>query len=325
MDKKKKILLLIIIGIFILALLIALYFVIRGQNNPYVKDPITQESLSIENKEIALNDIDIEGSDAAVYEVSSKVMLEEIEEFVSKVGSKLKQTEESGGSYYEWANGDNYVIYDLEDNTMQFRINEGLDWNEADITGYSFNKFAKEYFNKDWEYNLNISEKQPQGETIFFANKKVGEQNIEMVSNKNATDYLATKNGQIIYGKFLLAEFIEVEKRVPLINSDDLNKYINIKGYPKEIHPEFGSLRTTLLTQIDYKGDEFEDVIGTLTNCKTMSSSIIYLYKSLDQENLTPVYKLELQCELTYKETLYTIPAIGYVSAIDPNYISTAE
>ncbi|MBU1120030.1 hypothetical protein KKA50_02455, partial [Patescibacteria group bacterium] len=104
-----------------------------------------------------------------------------------------------------------------------------------------------------------------------------------------------------------------------------LDKYVNLSSYPKEIYPNYGPLQTTILDSVDYKSEDFDNIAKTLSNCKSNSSSIIYLYKSLNQGNLTPVYKLDLQCELTYKDTVYTIPAIGYVNAIDPKYISTAE
>jgi len=324
MDNKKKITLLII-GIFVLALLVALYFVIRSQTNPYVKEPIAQQSLSLEKGAISVGSTVIEASDGVLYTISKTVMLNQVEDFVRYADSKLQQTERVEGSYYEWMDGNNYVTYDLEDNTLMFGIENGVAWNEASLTEYSFNQFVKEHFEKDWKYTLSVTRKIAEGDIVYYANRKVGDFNIEMVSDNESTDYLEIKNGRITYGKFLLTELVAEEKKVPLIDSADLEKYINVNGYPKEIHPEFGSLRTTILAEIDYKSDEFENVIKTLSNCKSSLSTIVYLYKSLNQGNLTPVYKLDLQCELTYKDTVYTIPAIGYVNAIDPQYISTVE
>jgi hypothetical protein len=325
MDKKKRTIWLVIIGISIIGLLVALYFVLREQNNPYVKDPISQNSLSFENKKIVLNNIEVEESDGVLYEVSSKVILDKVETFVQRVDSKLQQIKKEEGSYYEWANGTSYVIYDLVDNTVSFNIEKGITWDEVNITEYSFAQFAKEYFDKDWTYTISTSEKMSDGGTVSYASRKVGDFKVATILKNQSTDYLVIKNGKITYGKFLVTEFIEAEKKVPLISATDLKIYINASGYPKEIHPEFGTIQTTILTEIDYKGDEFESVVKTLANCKSTSLNIVYLYKSLDQGNLTPVYKLDLQCELTYKDVVYTIPAIGYVNAINPEYVSTKE
>lgn len=325
MDKKKKNILLVIIGVFIVALVLTLYFVIKAQNNPYIKEAIPQESLGLERRAIVLSNTEIESSDGVLYTVSSSVVLDKVEAFVLSLDSKLKQTEIIEGSYYEWMNGDNYVIYDLGDNSLTFGIKEGMVWNEADITNYSFAQFVERYFDKLWEYTISASKKMAGGETVYFANRGLGDYKIEMISDYQSTDYLTMKNGKIVYGKFLLTEFIEETKKAPLIDSSNLSKYINATGYPKEIHPDFGSVRNTILSEIDYKDDEFETVIDTLTNCKSASASIVYLFKSLTQDYLTPVYKLDLQCEITYKDTMYTIPAVGYVNAIDPKYVSTSE
>ncbi len=325
MDKKKKIVLIVIIGIFVIALIIALYFVFKSQTNPYPKEAIKQESLNSTTETIALGDTDIESSDGYLYTVSKTVMVEKVAEFAYSLSPKLIQTINEKGSYYEWRNGEDYVIYELEQNTVIFALKQGVIWNEASINGYSFTQFSKNYFGKNWTYTTAESEKQPSGETIYYAKRQIEGINVEMVLNNQSTDYLAIKNGKIVYGKILLSDFVKVEGKLPLISSEDLDKYLNLESYPKEIYPEYGPIQNTILSAVDYKSEDFDTIAKSMTNCKSLSSSIIYLYKSLNQGNLTPVYKLDLQCELTYKDTIYTIPAIGYVNAIDPKYVSTAE
>lgn len=326
MEKKKKIIL-IIIGIIIVGSLILLYFLLgNSSNNSYPKEPLLQKSLGLTSQKIALGETKIEKSDGALYTVSKVVMLEKVEAFVQAIDSKMQKTAEEKGSYYRWGEGVSYVIYDLADNTVSFYLEKGITWSEADITNYSFAQFVKQYFNKTWDYGIaNIDKKSPIGGTAYYANRKVGDYNVEMVLDHWATDSLVIKDGKIIYGKILLTEFLESENKVPLISSTQLNEYINYSSYPKEIYPSFMSVQTTVLAGIDYKSDEFIDIIKTQSNCKSSSSSIVYLYKSLGQVNLTPVYKLDLQCEITYKKTQYAISAVGYVNAIDPEYVSTEE
>jgi hypothetical protein len=325
MDKKKKLILLVIIGIFVIALIIALYLVFKSQTNPYPKEAINQESLNSTTETIALGDTNIESSDGYLYTVSKMVMVEKVGEFAYSLSPKLIQTINEKGSYYEWRNGEDYVIYELEQNTVIFALKQGITWNEASINGYSFTQFTKNYFGESWTYSTSESEKQPSGETIYYAKRQIEGMNVEMVLNNQSTDYLATKNGKIVYGKILLSDLAKVEGKLPLISSEDLDKYLNLESYPKEIYPEYGPIQNTILSAVDYKSEDFDTIVKTITNCKSSSASIIYLYKSLTQGNLTPVYKLDLQCEITYKDTKYTIPAIGYVNAIDPKYVSTAE
>lgn len=322
MEKKKKIIL-IVIGILLIVSLVALYFVLQSKNNTYTKEPISQESLGTINENISLSKTKIEKSDGILYTVSKTVMLDKVTAFAKTLSPKLIQTINETGSYYEWRNGDDYVIYELEQNTVIFALKQGITWNEASINGYSFTQFVNQYFNKNWTYSNPISEKQPSGETIYYAKRMLEGLNVEMVLNKQSTDYLATKNGKIVYGKILLTEFLKSEEKLPLISSTDLDKYINMEGYPKEIYPEYGPIQNTILSSVDYKSEDFEKIIKTLSDCKSTSFSIVYLYKSLEQGSMTPVYKLELQCNIEYKDIQYTIPAIGYVNAIDPQYVST--
>jgi hypothetical protein len=325
MDRKKKITLIVIIGIFVIALIVALYFVFKAQTNPYPKETISQESLNSTTEPITLGDTTIAASDGYLYTVSKTVMLEKVTAFAKSISPKSIQTINESGSYYEWQYGDDYIIYELDQNTVIFAVKQGITWNEASINGYSFTQFVSNYFNKSWNYSVPTSDKQPTGETIYYTKRVIEGIPVEMVLNNQSTDYIATKNGKIVYGKILLSEFVKAGEKLPLISSSDLDKYINLESYPKEIYPEYGPIQNTILSAVDNKSDDFDNIVKTLANCKSSSSSIIYLYKSLNQGNLTPVYKLDLQCEITYKDTVYTIPAVGYVNAIDPQYVSSTE
>jgi len=325
MEKKQKIILFTVIGLLIIGLGITIYFVIKSESSPYPKDPIVQNSLSSTDQSVALKDTNIEKSDGYLYTISQTVMLEEVKRFVSTTNSQLVQTIDETGSFYEWQKDSDYVIYELDQNTVIFSIAKGIAWNEASINGYSFTQFTNNYFGKNWQYATPESEKQATGETIYYSKRELSGKNIEMVQNHEETDYLAIKGGKIIYGKILLTEFNRVNTKLPLINSSDLNEYINLAGYPKDIYPDYSPIQKTILSDIDYKSDEFENITETLKNCQSSDYSIIYLYKSFNQLNLTPVYKLDLLCEVKYQNTMYSIPAIGYVNAIDPKYVSTAE
>ena len=323
MEKKKRNVILIILGILLIGILILLYFVLRSQNAIYPQKPISQDSLNTTNQPISLNSTKIETSEAYLYTVSNTVMLDKVTTFVQSINPKFKQTANEEGVFYEWDYGEDSVIYELDQDTVIFSIKQGIPWNEVSITNYSFSEFVNKYFGKTWSYSNPDSKKQSEGETIYYAKRVIDGFNVETVLDRQETDYLATKDGKIVYGKILLADLVKSTDKVPLISSADLSKYININGYPKEIYPLYGNIQSTTLSDIDYKSDEFLAITKTLSDCKTTSSSIIYLYKSMDQGNLTPVYKLELQCEIEYKDSKYTIPAIGYVNAIEPKYVST--
>lgn len=325
MTKKKKIIILIIFGVLLLGTAIAVLFVLRSKNNTYPSKPITQSSLSSSTQIIALGNTKVESTDAYLYTVSSTVYLDKVKAFVSSANSKLTQSTADAGSYYSWVYGSDSVIYELEQNTLIFNIANGISWSEASLTNYSFEQFVYKYFGQSNKYVLTNTQKMSTGETIYYANRVLDNTNVEMILDKQETDYLAMKNGKIVYGKLLLADIKKGENTVPLLSETELNKYLNVNGYPKEVYPQYGSIQSTVLSGIDYKSDDFFTVADTLTDCTSDTAKVVYLYKSMDQGNLTPVYKLDMQCEITYNKTQYSVPAIGYVNAVNPDYISSSE
>ncbi|HNR53371.1 MAG TPA: hypothetical protein PKI16_02770, partial [Candidatus Dojkabacteria bacterium] len=201
----------------------------------------------------------------------------------------------------------------------------GIPWDEADISAYTFKNFMRKFFAQDWEYKLSQNEIMPNGKEIYYANRTIGENKIETNEYRLETDYLIFQGSKIVGGKLLLTHFTDTGITLPLLGAKDLKKYINLDNYPKEIYPNFSSIDANVLNEIDYLSDEFESLINTLNNCSSGSVETVYLYKNFKQESLTPVYKIDLQCEITYKETKYTIPATGYVNAVDPKYISALK
>jgi hypothetical protein len=185
---------------------------------------------------------------------------------------------------------------------------------------------VNKYFSKDWKYTVFETEKRSGGEVVSYAKRKINTDDVveSKIFNKY-TDYLALKDGKIIYGKILLTDFEETELDAPLIDSTKLNELINIKGYPKEVFADYSVLQSSVLKDVDYLSDEFEELADTLSNCVSSSNSVVYLYKSFSQTYLTPIYKIDMQCTVEYNSQQYSIPAVAYVNAINPEYISIPE
>ncbi len=322
MEKKNKILFVIIVLVSI-GVAVAIYFIIKNRNQDTTSNLVQQQSLSTSGENIALGKTTISDTQAAIYTLSSMTVLSKVEEFIQEIDSEMTISVQDEGDYYVWEHGDDSVIYDLDQNYLIFNIEKGINWNEASLNGHSFAQFVNQYFSKSWTYTFADSAKMPSGETIYYAKRNIENTYIETVLDKQETDYLAMKNGKIIYGKILLIEIEDSGKNVPLISQKELDKSINLSSYPKEVYPQFGAIQKIILSDVDYKSDEFMNIANTLSDCVSSSAKLVYLYKNMNQQNLTPVYKLDLTCKITYKDTQYDVPAIGYVSAIDPKYISS--
>lgn len=325
MNKKRKTILIISFTLLFVGVCVGVYFLLTIPPKTYPKDPVKQTSLYTTSQKIDFSNKDLESTDYPLLGVSNTVILEDVGKFAIQLDPKMKQTSSVVGKFYKWENKENYVIYELEQNTVLFSLSNGITWNEADISSYTFKSFLKQYFGKDWEYKVSLNQKDYDGFTVYYANRLFKNHLIQTNQFNGETDYLAFKNGKIMHGKILVTEFFNTEKTLPLLNARNLQKYINLDNYPKEIYPNYSTLADSVLKEISYLSDDFEKVANSVDNCAGETVEIVYLYKNFSQETLTPVYKISLQCEVTYKNTKYTIPAIGYVNAVDPKYISTPE
>ncbi len=325
MNKKTKTILIISFILLFVGVCAGIFLLVTRPPKTYPKEPINQESLQYTSQKINLTTEYLNSKDYPLYGVSSTVMLKEVESFVSQAGSNLKKVTAQEGIYYEWSLKNDSVIYRLNQNSVMFSFEKGISWDEADISAYTFKAFAKKYFGKDWEYKLSQNEILPNGKTIYYANRMLGESMIETNEYRQETDYLIFESGKISEGKILLTEFFDTEKTLPSLNSRNLIKYINLENYPKEIYPNYSTLADSVLKEVNYLSDDFEKVTDSISSCAGDAVEVVYLYKNFNQESLTPVYKISLQCEVTYKDTKYTIPAIGYVNAVEPKYISIPE
>lgn len=324
-NKKTKTILIISFTLLFIVVCIGAYFLITRTKKMYPKEPINQNSLQYTNQTIDLNKITLDSQDYKFYEISNVVMLEEVKAFVSQVGFNLKSTNIKEGVYYEWSAKKDSVIYRINQNSVFFSSEKGISWEEADISAVTFKTFIKKYFRKDWEFTLSQKEILPNGKTIYYAKRTLDGRTIETNEYKQDTDYLIFSNGKIAGGKILLTEFIDTGEILPSLNTKDLSKYINLKNYPKEIYPNYSTIGDSILKNVSYLSDDFEKITKTLNNCSGNSVEVIYFYKNLNQKYLIPTYKVDLQCQITYKETKYDIPAVGYVNAIDPKYIAVPE
>lgn len=325
MNKKTKTILIISFSLLFVGVCIGVYFLLTIPPKTYPKEPVKQTSLYTTSQKIDLDNKELESADYPLLGVSNTVILENVEKFAIQLDPKMKNTSSVIGKFYKWENKENYVIYELEQNTVLFSLSNGITWDEADISDYTFKSFAKQYFGKDWEYKMSFDEKDYDGFAVYYANRLFNNHLIQTNEYNGETDFLAFKDGKIMHGKVFVTEFFDTEKTLPLLNSRGLQKYINLDNYPKEIYPNYSTLADSVLKEVNYLSDDFEEIATSVDNCAGDTVEVVYLYKNFNQETLTPVYKIALQCEVTYKNTKYTIPAIGYVNAVDPKYISIPE
>lgn len=317
-------------GLLSILFIILLIYLSNSDKNTYPSEPIKQDSLG-SNSELNIDLGNIEGSENTEYklfEFSNKTELENIETMISQVDNSVELINSEEGNYYYWSNSDSstYFQYSMLANTLTFSISKGVNWDEAELTGNSFYIFINEYFDKDWNYEITNTLEFSDASTIYYAKRKIYESLlIETGEIYNETDYLMLKNGKIVAGRLLLTSFTDTQEYVPIVSIDTLKTFINSEAYPKSIYFNPSKTAEILSIENEYLNDELLDIQNSINNCSASEINIVYLYKSFEQQNLTPVYKIALDCSVEYQDEVYSVPATSFVNAIDPNYIAISE
>lgn len=324
--KRLLIILAILLVIVIVAILILLLF--RKNKDEYITTPIHQTSISTSTKKVLFEKVNnIQKEDEYyLWEIKNSLQLEKLKKLANDNGLELIYSRE--GITYQWEKNQKQIIYNLVNNTVTI-IGENIISSDdlSSISSSTFSDIAKRYFDLDWRYEVFQTEKRDAGETVYYAKRILDNKNlIEMGGHNHQTDYLAVKNNRIVHAKLLLADFINTGKRVPLISQKELDIYANQKNYPKDFYPQTDILNNDpVFEEIEYVEEEYKKLLDSINNCQTENIKIVYLYKNMAQEYLTPVYALDSQCQAQYKDKQYFIPAVIYLNAIDPNLIIAEE
>ncbi|MGI6484115.1 MAG: hypothetical protein ACOX0R_00615 [Candidatus Dojkabacteria bacterium] len=326
MKNKKTI---IIIGIILIILVIGVViflFLNNKRKENYVITPIHQTSLSSTDKEISLKDYKIVEDERkfSLWEVRNDLELTKIKEIANDSGLELNF--ESDGYFYQWIKGEKFMTYNLETNTLIISGEDIIKVESSDLSNSIFSQLINQYFGFDWKYEVFETIKVGDNVTKYYAKRYIGENLMEKDYWDNQTDNIVVKDGKIISANLLLTQFTNTNKIIPLISQKELSKVINQSEYPKTNYFDFGVLwKEPNHEEMLYVSEEWEKIKKSVRDCKADKISIVYLYKDMSQKYLTPVYKIEAQCNMTYKGNDYFIPSTWYANAVNPELILTND
>ncbi len=322
--KNKKIIIIISAVLVIVLILVLIFFFSNKKDENVVTAPIRQTSMRTSSEKISIDTIDkwVENNSSYLWQIQSDVQLEKVQYFAEDKGLHLSYSKE--GFSYHWVNNNQRISYNLATNVLSVVGEDLLSLDQVDtVTAETFSKLMKKYFDLDLEYEVFKTEKGEEGQTTYFAKRIIdGNNPVEMEAWHHQTDHIAVKDGKILFAKLLLARFINTNKLLPLVSKKELKAFVNQLEYPKIVIPNANVLLDEPEYEyISYDSEKWEKINKTIRDCNADKISVVYLYKDMSQENLTPVYKIEAQCKMTYDKEDYFIPSTWYVNAINPELI----
>jgi hypothetical protein len=316
-NKKNRILLFVIF--VVIALLISVIVGISQMGKKYPEQPVSIQNIGVAKTalDITNSKAEIEYKDITLYSIAPKIHISLVESMIEKMDLSLKKEERVKDSYIIWGDGNNQFTYQSATDTVAFELTTDLGISKSDE---SFSQFFKQYFDLDYEFIV-TEESTFDGTTTIYASRVIDGIPIEFGNGSEYTDILKfNKEGNLISGYLLLAQLEETELTIPLIKEGELETYINLETYPKEITVDTSVLTSTI--DLHYLDRGWLDINESAKECKATSYTTVLLYKNSNQEYLLPAYKYNSNCKVEYEKAEYTVPATFYVSASDPKYVT---
>ncbi len=313
----KKLLIILIIGLLFILLTIFL----SSPKEQYPEEPLPIKNLGSSEEEIDVSTINIQEEERDLLFVKPKVHIALVQEMIDSLGWSLKKEEYKNSRLVTWSDGKNTFKYNENNDTLLFTISKRIQIEEG-LEGFS--QIFNEYLGINYEFRFEREEESGTGITRYYASRMIGDFPLQFGGYFGYSDYLAfDKNGNLVGGELLLVEVEEGEGKIPLIKKEDLIRYVNQSGYPKESYVETTVLYSTI--DLSYLDDAWEDIEDSVSNCKASSYEEIFLFKDSSQGYLFPVFKISSNCDVEYKNQTYSVPATFYLNAVDPMYITNTN
>ncbi len=236
---------------------------------------------------------------------------------------------------YTWSNkkGDN-VQYDVKSQTMSLQLSDSfvvfpsLASPSDDQLRDSFKEFAKKYINSEYEY-VDIEVERRTSDIIISSRRLVNGIPLQRPGIIKNYDYILLDTQFKL--KSLRFNLLTIQEqpvnKLKIISPVQLSSVVSNPNYPKEITDgivkglDGGKKITDVGTRPDYiQGDDRLDVPNPAVY-KAKDIELVYFYSNVDQQFLTPVYRMNLDSSIVYKGSTYTIDSVINASAIDPDFV----
>lgn len=316
----KKTAILITVGFTSLIVLITVGIIYLSGRKKYPEEPLLAQNLGTSEVGIDISEMkrDTDITDVPVYSVKPNLHISEVEDMINQVGLSLERNDIVKDSYIEWRDDENLFTYDSVLDTLTFQISRSISV-ERGIGGFS--DIFSRYFDVEYEFTLVQEKKNADGGITYYASRVIGDIPIQFGSKYEYSDILKfDKEGNLESGSLLLAEIQEYDYYLPLITQKELTEFVNLNEYPKEYHLDTGVLMDML--EINYLDDQWGEIEESVSDCNGGDSDLVFLFKNSNQGALLPVFKISSICKV-YKSNLeYSVPAIFYVNAVNPKYVT---
>lgn len=317
--KKKTFLIIILSTVIVILTVISILLITKQKESKYPQEPVKFSSLSETTKGVDINQLkEIQSEDISLYSAIPSDGNITADGIIRGMGISFIDRNITGIDPKIWDNGKDFFRYYGVTDTLIFQLRNGIEFEKTDNV---FEEFFRRYLGVIYNFDIVEEKTTSNGGVRIYGRRLLEDIPIEIGFGDEYTDYLEfNKSGYLIAGQILLTEFQNEGVYIPTVSNKYLREVINKEVYPKEVY-----LNTSVLSNnIDlyYLDDAWGDIVDSADNCNGNEQEIVFIYKNTKQKYLIPIYKILGSCEVVHEDNEYSVPAIFYTLAADPEYIT---
>lgn len=314
MNKNKKVKIILIVAWVVIAILG--FLILRPDNEKLLEDELVPAIAQFKDREGYSFKVEttLENKNSPLYQCKKDVIPQYLFELAEYIDPNLEQVNDS--RIIKWVKDatETILLYDI-DTTV---LNMYLDSYPTKLSFTSVERFVSNYLDPEIEYaDIQI---QVEGNTeVYTANRVLSDE--ELVTGYGKSDFFYIENGYLTNARVLLAQMSKVKYVVPLINEESvIERYVNDRNYPKDI-----IINTSEIIELDPYTYENFDPEYKYESCIINESVPKLYFSSCNQQYTYYVYEISGVCDITYENTLYTVPFRGFINAVEPEYVKTLQ
>ncbi len=266
-----------------------------------------------------------------IYKIKTDNLNIKVEGILSQLNINTPTKTGFDNLFYAWNNksGDS-VQYNVKTQSVEIKLVNHLNI-FTDIASPSDDQlkallpsFVHKYINGSYEYT-GVTVEKKSGETIVSGRRLLNGIPIQISGSVSNYDQVILDDRYNLKGATILLVSFEdiISDKLKVIKPKELANVISKNEYPKEIATLLpNGLKINVNLEDESHGDNLEqrDIpIPSSFNAKNIE--LVYLFSNTDQQFLTPVYRLAIEGQITYKGSTYNVDGVVNASAIDPDHV----
>lgn len=321
------------ISFILIIFIISLFTSNRGSNIALIEQPLFfYQTKKITIPENIYKDFKNNKKKYEIYKVKPDNLNIKVEGIMSLLQINAPEKTVYANIAYTWKNKSGDVVeYDVKNQTVFINLNntspifsELVSPSDSQLEPI-LQQFVQKYINNKFEYKDIKIERTPSTVKVSGRRYLNGIPLQAPGLEKNYDYVVLDQRNELKSAKVLLAEFEEKPvSKLDIITSKQLSNVIANQNYPKEVNDGILNAQDgpgPIEDPRNMTDDILNGTIPTPTSYKAKDLEIVYFFANVNQQFVTPVYRMNVEGQVVYKGQTYNVEGAVNASAINPDHV----